>query len=789
MNSERVNIKNQFPFLLLLAFAFFLPNLEAQQIITVRQDGTGDFTQIQPAIDVSQNGDTVLVWPGIYYENLEVSSKNITLGSLNLTTGNPAYIDQTIIDGNFSESCLKIVYNAIVELVGFKITHGSGDTEYWERGDGGGVFIYISDVSIINCHITENDAWGYGGGICNLISPLYLSGTTISWNHAKKSGGGIHADCPGDLITFDSISKCNIYNNFSEAGCDIYHPNTSSPLNIIVDTFSVLEPDRFHIEAMFELMPDSNYYFSALHTKVMSTDSDLYVNPNGNDLNDGLTPSQPLKTVAMALSKMSVNPYTNRIIHLANGVYAKYNNGEKFPLNLRSYIDIIGESEDSTIFDGDSSTYLLNGNYEIRNYKVKNLTIRNGYGMAILDQGILDASGGIILMRNHFAIFENITVNNTSAVFSGCMDIVSCNQVTLKNFKAYHSTGGYGTIRIGNVESPYAPFILDTINLINCRIQYTMPSPQGEYWGTGWGLNITGSSDHDISILVNILNCEIVENKALGIDPGYAVSAINIVEGVTVNLVNSTIGNNSSFPGYNTCAVRLVRPGTKLHVYNSIIYGNWPPQIAFGNSDYPEDTCELYVYNSLIEDGQEGILNLNPNNIYYYDLTNLEADPMWDTASMYPYSLSEFSPCIDAGTLDLPPGIVLPEYDLAGNPRVWGETVDMGAYEYGPWVGIPPVSGQRSAVSSQMNINPNPFSYGTYIGYELQTSGRLNISVYSLTGMKVRTLENHAASKGDTGKFYWDGSDQEGNKLPAGVYLIRMTMDGKEVETVKAVRE
>jgi flagellar hook assembly protein FlgD len=51
--------------------------------------------------------------------------------------------------------------------------------------------------------------------------------------------------------------------------------------------------------------------------------------------------------------------------------------------------------------------------------------------------------------------------------------------------------------------------------------------------------------------------------------------------------------------------------------------------------------------------------------------------------------------------------------------------------------------------------------------------------------MKVRTLENHQASKGDSGKFYWDGTNQDGNKLPAGMYLVRMTIDGKEVETMK----
>jgi hypothetical protein len=408
--------------------------------------------------------------------------------------------------------------------------------------------------------------------------------------------------------------------------------------------------------------------------------------------------------------------------------------------------------------------------------------------MAILEQGILDASGAIILVRNFHALFENMTILNTSAVFSGCFMLSSCNQTTLRNVKTYFSTGGYGTIRIGNGESYWAPFIMDTINLINCRIQYTMPGTQGVWGGTGGGLHANGDETNDSTILVNVIGCEIVENKAIGTYPGYAVSAISFGGGVTVNVINSTIGNNSTLPGNNTCAIAFSQHESKLNVYNSIIYGNWPPQIVYGSSYHPEDTCELHVYNSLIEDGQEGILNLNPNNMLYYDPSNLGIDPQWDTTSMYPYSLSEFSPCIDAGTLDLPPGIELPEYDLAGNPRVWGESVDMGAYEYGPWVGVSPVGGRRSAVGGQIGVNPNPFTFGTYIRYELVKNGRLDIGVYSLSGMKVRTLASNLGSVGDKGNFYWDGSDQNGNNLPAGVYFIRMTMDGKEMETLKVVK-
>jgi hypothetical protein len=60
-----------------------------------------------------------------------------------------------------------------------------------------------------------------------------------------------------------------------------------------------------------------------------------------------------------------------------------------------------------------------------------------------------------------------------------------------------------------------------------------------------------------------------------------------------------------------------------------------------------------------------------------------DTDPLWLGAGYeYPYALSADSPCINMGTLELPYGVELPAYDLAGNPRVMGSAIDIGAYEF-----------------------------------------------------------------------------------------------------------
>ena len=71
------------------------------------------------------------------------------------------------------------------------------------------------------------------------------------------------------------------------------------------------------------------------------------------------------------------------------------------------------------------------------------------------------------------------------------------------------------------------------------------------------------------------------------------------------------------------------------------------------------------------------------------------------------------------------------------------------------------------------SIYPNPFTQQTSIAYELADDSQVSIEVYAITGQRVRVLmEDHQMPAGYW-QSVWDGSDDGGRPLAAGVYMVR----------------
>jgi len=206
-----------------ILFGLFVFTLNATVI-----DIPDDYSTIQEGINAVTNGDTVLVQPGTYVENINYNGKNITVASLFLTTQDTSYISQTIIDGNSSGSVVTFENgeDTTAVLNGFTIQNGnavSGGGIYCENSSplitysfltnnagveyGGGIYCNSSNAKIIYVTI-QNNSTNYGGGLSCNNSNIYVENVEIKNNFANAYGGGIYCYLESEA-TFKSVLLSN----------------------------------------------------------------------------------------------------------------------------------------------------------------------------------------------------------------------------------------------------------------------------------------------------------------------------------------------------------------------------------------------------------------------------------------------------------------------------------------------------------------------------------------------------------------------------------------------------
>ena len=144
----------------------------------------GDQPTIQAGIDAANNGDTVMVDPGTYFENINFNGKAITV----ISSSGPA---KTIIDGGNLGPVVTFSSGEKGRSVLSRFTIQNGTSTYQSQYDGGGIYISNSSPVISKNIIQNNTACGGGAGIAVEFGSPRIQSNSILDNSQSGCSGGI----------------------------------------------------------------------------------------------------------------------------------------------------------------------------------------------------------------------------------------------------------------------------------------------------------------------------------------------------------------------------------------------------------------------------------------------------------------------------------------------------------------------------------------------------------------------------------------------------------------------
>ncbi len=672
---------------------------------------------------------------------------NAKLDGFTITGGNAdtplesITVNQREFDGNLGGAGA-LIWLSSPSLTNVRIT---GNVAGYE---GGGIFNFASAPVLTSVAITGNTSAASGGGCYNQGSDPVLTNVTISGNTAATEESGEWYNVSGTPVVRNSIiwgkgvagqlrnTQYSLVQSQTEAD---YHEAANHNLPSDTDPIFVqpADGDFTLLYSQAANAGNNQYYWNAVNGgTALPGGADLSGNPRiFNDIIDmGAYESQiaPITPGSdnilyvdqnVAGSDNTGSSWDNALTELADALrYARFLNNHTAENPLKIYV---ARGNYKPLYNAADHDYFVNADRSNSFVMVKNVQLSGGFDP---QNGITELSHRRILPASGQA---GTTLSGDLGVPQENTDNVHC--VVISSGDVGNAILDGFTISGGNAES----YSYMTVNQLRPELHYGGGVHNHYSSPTLINVTVTGNTafsgggiyDYESSPILS--NVTISGNTATRYGGGiysyysYPVLTDVIITGNTTGtsgggiatydsdlvLTNVVItGNTAGYGGGisnvgNPILTNVIISGNTASQTGSEFQNEWSSNdkpvirnsIIWGNGvtgNYPDTQY------SLVQDQTEGD---NPN---YYLSSNhnlaSDKDPLFANPVNGDYTLLRCSPAINAGTPDIT-GLNLPPTDLAGQPRVFADRIDMGAYESQelPSSGLVASSGQVETIQSK----------------------------------------------------------------------------------------
>ncbi len=207
-----------------------------------------EMSTIQGAVNISVNGDTVLVSPGEYYEHIDFNGKKIVV----MSTDGP---DATWIKGDGTDAIITFTHweNTDTKLIGFTVAGGGGRVEGGERKGGA---VYSKDARpVLEGNVFCWNTADKGGAVYSNIQPVTLTGNTFNYNSAS-SGGAAYLE--NNLYDLEGNTFTN--NSSYDGGAIYFRAGTLETRNNLFESNRARDGGCIYIKDG-SLLSETSYYF------------------------------------------------------------------------------------------------------------------------------------------------------------------------------------------------------------------------------------------------------------------------------------------------------------------------------------------------------------------------------------------------------------------------------------------------------------------------------------------------------------------------------------------------